>query len=127
MVRAQGTQLGDYRLVRLLGEGGFAEVYEAEHVHLPGVLAAIKLLKGYFTPQQIEALRREALVVSKLDHPHIVQGRTFSIEQDIPYLVMAYAQGGALKQKYPRGTRMGLAEILAYVRPIAAAFIERKF
>ncbi|TMC15968.1 MAG: hypothetical protein E6J34_20680, partial [Chloroflexi bacterium] len=121
MVRAQGTQFGDYRLVRLLGEGGFAEVYEAEHVHLPGLKAAIKLLKGSFTPQQIEELRREALVVGKLDHPHIVRLLTFSIEQDTPYLVMAYAQGGALDRKHPRGTRMALPEILAYVRQIAAA------
>jgi hypothetical protein len=32
-------------------------------------------------------------MVSKLDHPHIVQLRTFSIEHNIPYLVMAYEQG----------------------------------
>jgi serine/threonine protein kinase len=104
-----------------LGEGGFAEVYEAEHLHLPGLRAAIKLLKGSFTPQQIEELRQEALVVGKLDHPHIVQLRTFSIERGMPYLVMAYAQGGALNRKHPRGTRMTLPEILAYVRPVAAA------
>jgi serine/threonine protein kinase len=114
-------QFGDYRLVRLLGEGGFAEVYEADHVHLPTVKAAIKLLKGSFTPQQIEDLRREALVVGKLDHPHIVQLRTFSIERGLPYLVMAYAQGGALNRRHPRGTRLALPEILAYVRPVAAA------
>lgn len=60
-------------------------------------------------------------MVSKLDHPHIVQLRTFSIEHNIPYLVMAYAQGGALNQRYPRGTRMALPEILAYVRPAATA------
>ena len=79
MVRAPGQHFGDYRLVRLLGEGGFAEVYEAEHVHLPGMKAAIKLLKGSFTQRQIEELRREALIVGKLDHPHIVQLRTFHI------------------------------------------------
>lgn len=51
MGRTPGERFGDYRLVRLLGEGGFAEVYEAEHVHLPGAKVAIKLLKGSFTPQ----------------------------------------------------------------------------
>ena len=122
MVRAQGTQFGDYRLVRQLGEGGFAEVYEAEHVHLPGDKAAIKLLKGSFTSRQVEELRREALIVRKLDHPHIVKLHTFSIdEHDTPYLVMAYAQGGTLSQRYPRGTRIPLSEMVAYVRPIAAA------
>lgn len=94
MGRTSREQFGDYRLVRLLGVGGFAEVYEADHIHLPGIKAAIKLLKGSFTPQQIEDLRREALIVSKLDHPHVVQLRTFSIEHNIPYLVMAYAQRG---------------------------------
>lgn len=121
MGRIPGEQFGDYRLVRLLGEGGFAEVYEADHMHLPGVKAAIKLLKGSFTSQQVEALRREALMVSKLDHPHIVPLRTFSVERGLPYLVMAYAQGGTLKQRYPRGIRMTLPEILGYMRPIADA------
>jgi serine/threonine protein kinase len=75
---------------------GFAEVYEAEHIHLPGDKAAVKLLKGGFTPRQIEELRREALMVSKLNHPHIIQLRTFSVERSIPYLVMTYAQANKL-------------------------------
>ena len=38
-----GQQLGNYRLVRLLGEGGFADVYLGEHIHLKSQ-AAIKVL-----------------------------------------------------------------------------------
>jgi hypothetical protein len=38
-----GQQLGNYRLTRLLGEGGFAQVYLGEHIHL-GTEAAIKVL-----------------------------------------------------------------------------------
>ncbi|MHB8596067.1 MAG: hypothetical protein ACYDER_04565 [Ktedonobacteraceae bacterium] len=39
-----GQQPGNYRLIRLLGEGGFAEVYLGEHIHL-GTHAAIKVLR----------------------------------------------------------------------------------
>ncbi len=39
----QGRQFGSYRLIRLLGEGGFAEVYLGEHIHL-GTYAAVKIL-----------------------------------------------------------------------------------
>ena len=38
----EGQQLGNYRLVRLLGQGGFADVYLGEHIYL-GTSAAIKV------------------------------------------------------------------------------------
>jgi eukaryotic-like serine/threonine-protein kinase len=38
-----GQRLGNYRLIRLLGQGGFAEVYPGEHLHLK-TQAAVKLL-----------------------------------------------------------------------------------
>ena len=43
MTNRQGQRLGNYRLIRLLGQGGFAEVYLGEHVFL-GTQAAIKVL-----------------------------------------------------------------------------------
>jgi len=101
MARYLNQRFGDYQLIRLLGEGGFAEVYEARQVHL-GTSVAIKILKDAFTPAQIEALRQEALIVSRLDHPHVVRLLNFSIERGIPYIVMSYAPGGSLDKQAPR-------------------------
>jgi len=119
MARYLNQHFGDYQLIRLLGEGGFAEVYEARQVHL-GTSVAIKILKDAFTPAQIEALRQEALIVSRLDHPHVVRLLNFSIERGIPYIVMSYAPGGSLDKQSPRGTTLALPTTIAYVRQIAA-------
>jgi hypothetical protein len=41
-----GQQLGNYRLTKRIGSGGFADVYTAEHVVLRQDLVAIKVLRG---------------------------------------------------------------------------------
>ncbi len=53
-----GQQLGNYRLVRLLAEGGFAEVYLGEHIHL-GRLAAIKILHAKLVSEDLEQFSEE--------------------------------------------------------------------
>ncbi len=50
-----GQQLGNYRLTTLLGEGGFAEVYLGEHIHL-GTQAAVKVLHTQLTDDGMLAL-----------------------------------------------------------------------
>jgi eukaryotic-like serine/threonine-protein kinase len=61
-----GQQLGNYRLVRLLGEGGFAEVYLGEHIYL-GTQAAIKVLHTQLASEEVEQFRTEARTIARLE------------------------------------------------------------
>src|SRR5260370_29523786 len=72
-------QLGNYRLVRHLGHGGFADVYLGIHIHLK-TQAAIKVLHTELTSSDIEKFRTEARTIARLEHPHIVRVLDFGIE-----------------------------------------------
>src|SRR5437588_3839598 len=115
-----GQKIGNYRLVRLLGQGGFAEVYLAEHTYL-GSFAAIKLLYVRVAQEDITQCQQEGRMLAALEHPHIVRVLDFGIEDSTPYLVMAYAPGGTLRTRHPKGSRLPLPTIVEYVKQIAAA------
>src|SRR5438270_7124707 len=120
MAERIGERLGNYRLVRLLGSGGFADVYLAEQIYL-NTLAAIKVLNTHLTPETMTNFLREARQLSQLDHPHILRVLDFGLAQERPYLVMEYAPGGTLRQRHSRGSRVALQSILSYVSDVAAA------
>ena len=83
-----GQQLGHYRLIRLLGQGGFADVYLGEHIHL-NTQAAIKVLRTQLVSDDVTHFRTEARTVAHLQHPNIVQILDFGVEGSTPFLVMA--------------------------------------
>ncbi len=113
-------QLGHYRLVRLLGEGGFAEVYLAEHIHLK-TQVAVKILHTRLTDDDVQQFRQEAQTVAGLLHSHIVRVLDFGVEQSSPYLVMDYAPNGTLRNKFPRRTRVPLPTVTTLTHQIAEA------
>lgn len=115
-----GHQLGNYRLIRLLGSGGFAEVYLGEHIHLQ-TQSAIKLLHTQLANEDVEHFRNEARTLARLVHPNIVRVFDFGVENRTPYLVMDYAANGTLRQRHPRGTVVPLPTIVSYVKQIADA------
>jgi serine/threonine protein kinase len=110
-----GQQLGAYRLVRLLGRGGFAEVYLGEHIDR-GTQVAIKVLHAQLTSKDIERFNAEASTIARLTHPHIVRLLEFATDEGTPFLVLDYAPGGTLRERHPRGTPLPVETILPYVR-----------
>ena len=120
MVNHVGEQLGNYRLVQMVGQGGFSDVYLGEHIHLR-TMAAIKLLQMRLQGSNMEQFLNEARTIASIVHPHIVRVLDFGIEDGIPYLVMDYAANGTLRQRHPKGTAMAPQSIVPYVKQIALA------
>lgn len=115
-----GQRFGNYQLIRFLGEGGFAEVYLGEHIHL-GSQAAIKVLQSQLTREDVDHFRAEARMLVRLIHPHIVRVLDFGIEGKTPFLVMDYAPHGTLRHRHPKGNPVPLAAIISYVKQVAEA------
>src|SRR6266487_3160668 len=119
-VNLAGQRLGNYRLIRLLGSGTFADVYLAEH-HYLNTHVALKVLHTLPDGHGSEAFLTEARHLSQLVHPHIIRVFDFGLEDPTPYLVMDYAPHGNLCQLHPQGARLPLATVVAYVLAIASA------
>lgn len=116
-----GQVLGNYRLVRLIGKGGFASVYQGEHSHL-GTKAAIKILDASnLSEHETEDFLQEARIIAELRHPNIIRLLDFSIQDGRPFLVMEYISEGTLAEQYARGTIFTLPKVVSYVKQVAAA------
>src|ERR1700694_1695328 len=85
-----GQQLGNYRLVHLLGQGSFAEVYLGEPVYLK-TQAAIKVLQTQLASDEMEGFLTEARNIARLRHTNIVRVLEFGVEDGTPFLVTAFA------------------------------------
>ncbi len=120
MADRTGQQFGNYRLIRLLGRGGFAEVYLGEHIRL-NTSAAIKVLHAQLTSSDEESFNNEARTIARLVHSHIVRVLDFDIQEGVPFLVMEYASNGTLRQRHPKGEKLPLATIVDYVKQVADA------
>ena len=115
-----GQQLGNYRLVALLGQGGFAEVYLGQHMRFT-MQAAIKVLHSSLSDQEAQHFQQEAETIAALAHPSIVRVLDFDVQEGLCFLVMEYAPGGSLRQRHPAGTVVPLSLIVSYVQQVATA------
>ncbi len=115
-----GQHFGNYQLVEMLGQGGYAHVYLGEQIFLK-TRAAIKVLDTSLEESQVERFRSEAAIIARLNHPNIVRLLDYGIENAVPYLVMEYAPNGTLRQRHPRGMPVPLPIVVRYVQQVAWA------
>jgi eukaryotic-like serine/threonine-protein kinase len=91
---------GQWRLLRLIGEGGLAAVYEAESTQGQGK-RAIKLLHAQFTRNRaiVERFYAEAKACFTLKHPHVAGVEAYAYAEDgSPYIVMELLHGMSVEQ-----------------------------
>ena len=90
----KATQLGDFRLMKKLGQGGMGEVFLAHQVSLDRQVA-LKVMNKQFSKQEnfVKRFKREAQTMAKLNHPNIVQGYAVGEEQGLLYLAMELVKG----------------------------------
>jgi serine/threonine protein kinase len=86
-----------YKIVRRIGSGGMADVYEARH-HLLDRPLAVKVLHSHLAREQEmrERFKREAEAASRLMHPFIASPLDYGETHEAVYLVMPFIAGGCL-------------------------------
>ena len=116
-----GENVGAYRIVEKLGQGGMATIFKAYHPALDRYVA-IKVMHPALAsdPSFMARFQREARIVANLDHPNIVPVYDFSQHRGKPYLVMRFIEGETLKAHMKQGP-LDRREILHIARAVGQA------
>ncbi len=118
-----GERIGNYRVVRQLGEGGMGVVYEAVRDDIGG-RAAIKVLRpeSALNPEAAARFFNEARAANLIDHPGIVKIFDYGqLPSGAPYLAMELLSGEALFQRMQRERRFSEPDTIRLGRQVAAA------
>ena len=111
---SKGQKINDrYEIIKSIGEGGMANVYLANDTILDREVA-VKVLRGDLSTDEkfIRRFQREALSVSNLSHPNIVEVYDVGEEDGQYYIVMEYIEGKTLKQLLNKRGALTLPEVI---------------
>ncbi len=125
----EGTTVGGkYLLGRLLGSGGFGEVYEATNVNT-GRRVAIKTLHGHLVRHTRARQRflQEARAATRIEHPNVIDVLDLDIDgtSGVPFIVQEFLLGETLSARLRRTPeqRMSPADALRIVMPVMTALV----
>jgi predicted Ser/Thr protein kinase/DNA-binding beta-propeller fold protein YncE len=116
MNNSSRVQLGDFTIIKKIGEGGMGTVYQARTV-------ALKILPRLLSekPEFVERFRREARAAASLVHPNVVQIYHVGEERGVHYFAMEYVEGQSLEALAAEGRRFEVDEALDIVMHVARA------
>ncbi len=114
--------LGKYRIVRLLGQGGMAEVYLARHRMLRNRVALKVLPKQRAANQDmVSRFLREARAAARLRHPHITRIHDVDCIDGVNYFAMDYVEGRTLGRVIASDATLDQAAIVELSRQVLSA------
>lgn len=124
MSNLTGTTLGNrYRFEAMIGEGTFARVYRVYDLKR-GVDLAAKVLRSDVSHERtfVERFRREAQVLARLQHPHIVRYYDVVEIDGMVFILMDYIDGTTLHSHlYHLNRPLSVRETLQFLKPISTA------
>jgi hypothetical protein len=111
----------DYQVGRLIGRGGFADVFEAREPRL-GRSVAIKVVQAdRAAPELLERFQREARAMAGLRHPNVMEIYTVGASDDVAYFVMPLVDGESLKSRIAREGALAVEEAMRILVDAAGA------
>lgn len=116
----KGQKINDrYEIIRIIGEGGMANVYLAEDTILNRKVA-VKVLRGDLANDEkfVRRFQREALSASSLSHPNIVEIYDVGEDDGNFYIVMEYIEGKNLKQLIKKREKLSLPEVMDIMKQL---------
>ena len=112
-----GEQIGDYIIVRQIGEGGMSVVYLAEHKE-HGTLAVVKRLRQQLAlnEQLVKYFVQGARIMHELRHPHLAAVYDYIEHGDRYFMVEEYLSGGSLADLLDKGEPISEEQALRWCR-----------
>ncbi len=118
----KATVLGDYRLLKKLGQGGMGAVYRAHQISLDREVAVKVLSKELASkPAFVQRFLREARVMAKLDHPNILRCHEVGEALGYHFLSMEFVEGGSVENWLQKKKKFSIGDSLHLTLAVAGA------
>ncbi len=123
MMNLTGQEIGNYKLLDLLGQGGSADVYLGEHKYCQSCVA-VKILRKVASPSSTTNKwekwgSNESHILSHITHPYITHMHEYGTQDNIQFLVMDWATRGTLLDLF--ATSLPISTVATYIKQIAYA------
>ena len=106
-----GQKIFEYEIIRLLGEGGFAAVYEARDRILERRVAIKQLLLDKAKDERsVKRFIQEARIAADLEHPNVITIYGFRIDDKRFYMILKYLPGGSLQDMVDQHGKLSVGQ-----------------